>query len=258
MYDYIKIASEIQHKLDNNEITYGIAEKANDIAYEHYLEDYEEGVKETLQKGKDAIVFASTKIGSTYVDSANKRGEKVAKMIVKKPGKDASSDVLTKYKENLNKVKAGYKIGEILAINLVLLAVPFTNVPFNAGVAVGLSKSKDPSDAMTRNAIDKIKSFKGKVKDLASKLKGKVITPQDDHEIKKIGVQGLNLAKEISRTPTPAHVKESTSTMTKLDLYLIENSNDEDKIFEALEKYIIDNEYNDKTCDIISNYIESL
>ena len=111
---------------------------------------------------------------------------------------------------------------------------------------------------MTRNAIDKIKSFKGKVKGLASKLKGKVIPPQDDHEIKKIGVQGLNLAKEISRTPTPAHVKESTSTMTKLDLYLIENSNDEDKIFEALEKYIIDTEYNDKTCDIISNYIESL
>ena len=31
-----------------------------------------------------------------------------------------------------------------------------------------------------------------------------------------------------------------------------------EKDYEALEKYIIDTEYNDNTCDIISNYIESL
>lgn len=259
MYNYLEISNRLQYKLDNNEITFEMANLVNDLAYKKYIDSFENSTyNEGVNEFKNKVIDTSNKIGSKYVNSVNKRGDKLAKVILKKPDDNASQSVLTKYENNLNKIKTAYKVGEILAINLVLLTLPFTNVPFNAGVVAGLNKSDDPSDASTRNIINKIKGFKTKVTGLNSKLKGKVITTNDDNSIKKIEVEGLNLAKEVDRciNSNKKVVAESSSTMTKLDLMILKSNYTDNDLFDALESYIINKDYNDNTYDIISDFID--
>lgn len=262
MYDYLKVYNTIQEKVDNGELSINIAEKANDIAYEKYLEEYEylygEGVKDTIKDGKEKLGGVVNKVTDSYNKSVNNRSEKVAKAIIKKPSENANEVSIKRYQEKINKVKCAYKVGEILAVNLALLVIPGpANLTFNAGVTASLAKSNDPSDAKLKAIITKVKSFNNKITSMASKLKGKVISAKEDLEIKKASAEGLNLTKELNRVNSKPVVVKESSRNVDFDIALFDDTS-KDTIFISLEKYIVETEYNDDTYQKISNFIESL
>lgn len=227
----------IQEKVDLGIITYEEAVLLNNLAYDAYIS---EGMKDNVKKIGHAVNDKLGEMGAKLVDGSHKRGEAVAKKIVKKPDANSHPSIVSQYNTKIQKVKTAYRVGEILTVNAAVGLLPGPGgIAFTTSVFSALSKSDHPDDKALFNKLkpftDKVDNALDKIKGKLSANKGKMVTPELDDSIKKIEAEGLNAAKQAdniirindlqhrpgmdNKTPEKKNIAESVSIDLILDEY---------------------------------------
>lgn len=268
MSNYSIIYEKIQDRYDSGNLTYETACELNTRAYEKYGL-YEEGIKDVVNKVKEKAVTTAVDNSGKYMKGLNKRGEKFAEAITKKPnteGKPAYEHIIltTEYCDKLRKIKNAYKVGEILAIEGISLVIPFTTIPYTSMLSVGMANSKDPDDKAVQ---DKVKGIISNIKGIGDKIiskfkkdKGKEITPEDKKEIDRLYEQGYNAAKEGERLINKAKAKAVNESVEEIDNFnalesLFDTLLTLDDPTKAIENFMESCEYDEYTYDTIERYI---
>lgn len=200
-----------------------------------------------------------------YNKGINKRAEKVAKVMVRKP-KDGSTDVYDKYKKDMMKWMVAYKIGECALTSLV--AIGPIDAVVKAGMVAAMARSDDHIDKAVMQKMDNLKSkiaaMKNKMNIFKSKVNKKDLdTNETEKQVKMLDAMASDVAKQIDfvnyNKPMKKAVNESTDLILSLESFIDTEKEVGIETYEAVIRFIDKADYsNDRDVLIIEKCIELL
>ena len=228
------------------------------------MEYIEEGIKDNIKNAKDKVLTPERKeklnnTADKFNNSMNKRADFVASKIVKAPSKNASPEVYQKYKKDMMRWKATYKVGEIMAMSAIAIG-PIDFVVKSATVSA-MSRSNDPLDKAVMNKMKTIQNKGEKLKEKSIEFANKI----KDKALDKLGIEkyiGLldSMASDVARSVDSVKSQSENTPVVEscnMDLFVdnIITNNESDfgiEVYEAVRRFIDRCDYTNSRDRLIS------